>query len=78
MDLKADEASRAAILEIVENSLNRKYFRESRLEGFFEKCFTLVEPHKLMEEKAFYNFVYYDLKQIIQLCTQKDQLVRFT
>ena len=26
MDIKADEASRAAILELIENNLNRKYF----------------------------------------------------
>ena len=50
MDLKADEASRAMILELIENNLNRKYFKESRLDPFFEKCFSLVEPEKLMAE----------------------------
>ena len=65
MDLKADEAHRAAILELIENNLNRKYFKESRLDAFFEKCFQLTEPDKLMAEKPFYNFVYYDLKQLL-------------
>ena len=65
MDKKADEATRAAIIELVENNINRKYFKESRLEAFFEKCFTLVEPEKLMKEKVIYNFVYYDLKQLL-------------
>lgn len=62
MDMKADEASRAMILTLIENNLNRKYFKESRLDPFFEKCFSLVEPEKLMAESTFYNFVYYDLK----------------
>lgn len=78
MDLKADEATRAQLLELIENSINRKYFKESRLDAFFEKCFTLTEPHKLMEEKVFYNFVYYDLKQLLQLVTSKYHLVEFT
>ena len=78
MDKKADEASRAAILELIENNINRKYFKESRLEAFFEKCFTLTEPDKLMAEKSFYNFVYYDLKQLLQLVTKAEFLVNFT
>ena len=48
MDIRADEASRAAILELIENNLNRKYFNQKRLDAFFEKCFSLVEPKKLM------------------------------
>ena len=78
MDLKADEATRAALLDLVENNINRKYFKESRLEVFFEKCFTLVEPEKLMAEKSFYNFVYYDLKQLLTLITRPAHLVNFT
>lgn len=78
MDLKADEATRAAILDLIENSINRKYFKESRLDAFFEQCFSLMEPDKLMAEKAFYNFVYYDLKQLMQLVNKPDHLTNFT
>ena len=31
-----------------------------------------------MQEKAFYNFVYYDLKQILQLINKREHLVEFT
>ena len=31
-----------------------------------------------MEESTFYNFVYYDLKQLLQLITGRDNLVNFT
>lgn len=65
MDQKADDLARAQLISLVENNINRKFFKESRLEAFFEKCFTLVEPEKLMAEKAFYSFVYYDLKQLL-------------
>ena len=78
MDEKADEATRAALLELIQNNINRKYFKESRLDGFFLQCFSLAEPDKLMEEKAFYNFIYYDLKQLLQLVTNAEHLVNFT
>ena len=65
MDQKADEATRAALLDLIENNINRKFFKEARLEAFFQKCFTLTDPQKLMDEKAFYTFVYYDLKQVL-------------
>ena len=78
MDRQADGATRTAILELINNNLNRKFFKEARLETFFQKCFSLTEPEKLMEESTFYNFVYYDLKQLLQLITGRDNLVNFT
>ena len=48
------------------------------MDAFFEKCFSLVEPKKLMQEKVFYNFVYYDLKQVLQLVNKPEHLVGFT
>ena len=41
MDERADEATREALIELVKNNINRKFFKEARLEAFFEKCFTL-------------------------------------
>lgn len=78
MDERADEATREALIELVNNNINRKFFKEKRLEAFFEKCFTLQEPDKLMAEQEFYSFVYYDLKQVLQLVTGTGNLVNFT
>jgi hypothetical protein len=50
-------------MTMIEKGINRKYFREDRLEGFFEKCFS-IEPSILMEDKRFRDFCYNDLKTI--------------
>ena len=64
LDVKAGEAARQGIIQMIEKGINNKYFKEARLEPFFEHCFALAEPHKLMEEPRFKEFCYTDLKYI--------------
>lgn len=64
-DKKAGENYRKEILEMIEKNLNRTYFKETKLETFFEKCFALVEPEKIMEDPKFKEFIYYDTKYIV-------------
>ena len=40
-------------MQMIEKGISRKYFKEARLEPFFEKCFALEEPDKLMAEERF-------------------------
>lgn len=65
---------------MIEKGINRKYFREDRLEAFFEKCFSLSPEHieQLMQEKRFRDFCYTDLKTIFQIVGQPDNLEKFT
>jgi len=58
---------RKDILSMIEKNLSRSYFKEVRLEPFFEACFQLKEPQKLMAEPKFQEFVYFDLKYICQI-----------
>ena len=53
LDGKADEANFEAILQLIDKSINRKYFKESRLTALFEKCFQLTDPQKLMKDPRF-------------------------
>ena len=36
LDVKAGEATRQGILQMIEKGINSKYFKEARLEPFFE------------------------------------------
>jgi hypothetical protein len=67
LDEKAAVQVKEAILSMIEKGINRKFFREDRLEGFFEKCFSLSQEHAqaLMSDSKFKEFVYRDLKTII-------------
>lgn len=65
---------------MIEKGINRKFFREDRLEGFFEKCFSLSQEHAqaLMSDSKFKEFVYRDLKTIIQLVSGTENIEKFT
>jgi len=41
------------ILTMIHRNLTRTYFREARLDAFFESCFALKRPHILMEDPKF-------------------------
>lgn len=45
LDAKAAEQVKQSILSMIDKGINRKYFREDRLESFFEKCFSLSADH---------------------------------
>ena len=75
MEKKAGDQFRKEILQMIENNLSRTYFKEVRLEPFFEKCFALVEPEKLMQEPKFQEFIYYDIKYILQILTDTQNYV---
>ena len=68
------------ILSLIEKGINRKFFREDRLEGFFELCFSLGSANaaELMKDKTFNKFVYQDLKIILQIVNGTDNLEKFT
>ena len=53
LDAKANPATVKTILEMIEKNINKEYFKEKRLEPFFEQCFSLTEPELLMAEKKF-------------------------
>ena len=55
LDEKAAVLVKEAILSMIEKGINRKFFREDRLEGFFEKCFSLSQEHAqaLMSDSKF-------------------------
>ena len=57
LDAKAGPATIQTILSMIEKSINKEYFKEKRLEPFFEQCFSLTEPEKLMAEKKFQEFL---------------------
>ena len=50
---------------MIEKGINRKYFKEDRLEPFFEQCFALPKPKDFLKDKKFHEFVYTDLKYLL-------------
>lgn len=79
MDEKAISQTKTNILSLIEKGVNRKFFREDRLEGFFDLCFSLGSENaaELMKDKTFNNFVYQDLKIILQIVNGTDNLEKF-
>lgn len=51
---------------MIHKNINRRYFREERLEEFFEKCFQLPKQNalELKNNTKFMEFCYDDLKTI--------------
>ena len=63
---------------MIEKGINSKYFKEARLGPFFEQCFALAEPNKLMAEPRFHEFCYTDLKFIFQIVSRPKNIMEFT
>jgi hypothetical protein len=53
LDKRGEDQLRKDILAMIEKNLSRSFFKEVRLESFFETCFALKEPQKLMQEAKF-------------------------
>lgn len=45
LDEKAVDSVKQGILQMIEKGINKKFFREDRLEAFFEACFSLSQEH---------------------------------
>ena len=66
LDSMAEPETKKQIIEMIEKNINGTYFREARLNPFFEKCWELNEPKKFKEENnRFYKWLYTDLKSIL-------------
>lgn len=79
LDEKAVDQTKQAILEMIEKGINKKYFREDRLTGFFDKCFSLSREHcdEFKENQRFRTFLYKDLKTILQVTNHADNLMNW-
>ncbi len=63
---------------MIEKGINRKFFKEDRLEPFFEQCFALPNPKDFLNDKKFHEFVYTDLKYLLQVTYQSENLMQWS
>lgn len=79
LDELAEPELHKQIIDLIETNLNRKYFKESKLDPFFTKCFELQNPKQFKEKnQRFYRFLYDDLKFILQKTQVPENFEEFT
>ena len=65
-------------MAMIEKNINRSHFNEKKLEPFFEKCWELREPKKFKDNSRFHQFLYDDLKVILQCVDNPSYLAEFS
>lgn len=76
LDEKAFDQTKKSILDLIEKGINKKYFREDRLDTFFQKCFDLTheQADDFAQNERFKRFMYTDLKTILQVTNKPENL----
>lgn len=80
MDEKALDATKSSIIDLIEKGINKKYFREDRLDSFFEKCFEMThdQAEEFAKNPRFQRFLYTDLKTILQVTNKPENLTQWS
>ncbi|CDW91217.1 UNKNOWN [Stylonychia lemnae] len=65
-DSKEQQDTVNKIIEMISKNINRKYFSEKKLPRFLELCFSVKDLNLLTENEKFDEFIYQDLKFLIQ------------
>lgn len=79
MDDREIEECKAEILDLIKKTVNRKYFKEAKLERFFKLLNQIPNPEAFLKENSeLYKWVYTDSKFIIQIVVDPEYLLEFS
>ena len=72
------EEYKAEVLDMIKRNVNRKYFKEAKLERFFKLLFALPDPDEFARDATLHRWTYSDLKFILQMVVDPEYLLQFS